>query len=646
MTYLDIAPIRLVRKDATMFTYQHDKQLPVGTIVRIPIGTTSGIGIVMKSHHTKPVFPVKPIDAVIVDQPLPQPLLTTATWMSKYYHTHLSQCLSLLLPRGIEKKRRARHTEATTPAAAIAPEKPTADQQAAIDTILASRATTHILFGITGSGKTLVYKKIIQDAVSRGASAIVLVPEIALTSQLVATFRREFRHVIVTHSRHTEAERHHIWQSVASAREPQVIIGPRSALFLPIHNLGCIVIDEFHEPSYKQDQQPRYSSLRVATILAKQHGAPAIFGSATPPITELYAAKRQHAPIIQLTTTALTTQKPVITIVDMTKRHHFTQHRFLSDALLRQIQSALDANRQSLIFHNRRGTATTTLCTNCGWSAVDPDNDIPLTLHADTHLLVSHITGYTQPVPTACPLCRSADIIHKGIGTKLLEQELRRLFPKATIARFDGDSDTDQTVERRYEELHSGAINIIIGTQVIAKGLDLPRLQTVGVVQADAGLALPDYTASERVFQLLAQVVGRVGRRDHAAQVIIQSYQPQHLAITAGAAQDYDTFYQHEIALRKRGSFPPFTYMARLVCTYKTEAAAIRNAKQLHTTLQQSISNTLHLEGPMPAFYEKKAGTYRWQIIAKSPHRHELISLLAHLPAHHWQYEIDPVSLI
>lgn len=174
----------------------------------------------------------------------------------------------------------------------------------------------------------------------------------------------------------------------------------------------------------------------------------------------------------------------------------------------------------------------------------------------------------------------------------------------------------------------------------------MPHLQTVGVVQADAGLTLPDYTASERTFQLLSQVVGRVGRRDHATQVIIQSYQPEHIAITAGAAQDYQAFYQHEIAMRKRGAFPPFTYIARLVCTYKTEAAAIRNAKQLYATLQTTTPSTLRLEGPMPAFYEKKAGTYRWQIVAKSPHRRELLALLTHLPTRNWQYEIDPISLI
>lgn len=647
MHYIEVAPTRLIRKDATFFTYSHTDPLPIGTIVSIPIGKTTSVGIVL-GNAKKPTFTTKPIAAVLSDKPIPQALIETSKWMSKYYKTHLSQCLALLLPTGITKTRRARPTKQTSqPIRERTPKTPTKPQHHAISRIVESPATTHILFGVTGSGKTLVYIETARTLFAQGLSSIILVPEIALTSQIVDEFRNVFGDdVILTHSRQTEAERHLAWQSVHTATKPKVIIGPRSALFLPIAKLGLIVLDEFHEPSYKQEQQPRYSSLRVATILARHHKARAVFGSATPPVSELYIAKNTTNNILSLPSPAQVVQPPTVHVVDMTNRSNFLQHRFLSDVLLSSIEASLSSRRQVLIFHNRRGTASTTLCTNCGWTATDPSNDIPLTLHADTHLLTSHLTGFSMPVPLQCPQCGNIDIIYKGIGTKLIEQELLRLFPQAVIVRFDADSEKNDTVEKRYQELYSGKIDIIIGTQVIAKGIDLPKLQTVGVIQADAGLALPDYSSNERVFQLLSQAVGRVGRQQSSSTVVVQSYQPQHPAIAAGTAQNYDMFYTHELAQRQHGSFPPFTYLARFTCSYKTESATIKNTKKIYQRLRQFAKKDVVLAGPMPAFYERQNHTYRWHIIAKSPSRTHLVELLNHLPATHWQYELDPTSLL
>lgn len=647
MYYIEVAPIRLVRKDATVFTYSYTNPLPIGTIVSIPIGQTTGVGIVL-GHTTKPAFTTKPIMAVISEKPLPTALIETSKWMSQYYNSHLSQCLALLLPTGITKTRRARPVEQLPqPIREHTPKTPTRPQRHAIDQIIALPKSTHILFGVTGSGKTLVYIEAARTLFAQGLSSIILVPEIALTSQIVDEFRNVFGDdIILTHSRQTEAERHMAWQSIHTSTKPKILIGPRSALFLPVAKLGLIVLDEFHEPSYKQEQQPRYSSLRVATMLARHHGARAVFGSATPPVSELYIAKKTTNNILSLPSPAQAVQAPLVRVVDMTKRNNFLQHRFLSDVLLTSIEDSLSVGKQVLIFHNRRGTASTTLCTNCGWIATDPSNDVPLTLHADTHLLISHLTGFSLPVPLQCPQCGNIDIIYKGIGTKLIEQELSRLFPQAVIARFDADNEKNDTVEKRYQELYSGKINIIIGTQVIAKGIDLPKLQTVGIIQADAGLALPDYSSSERVFQLLSQTVGRVGRQQTSSTVIVQSYQPNHPAITAGTVQDYDTFYAHELSQRRHGNFPPFTYLARFTCSYKTEAAAIKNAKKIYRHLRQSAQKDVLLMGPMPAFYERHNQTYRWHIIAKSPSRTHLVELLAHLPATHWQYELDPNSLL
>ena len=647
MQYVEVAPIKRVRSDAEFFTYATEASLPNGTIVTVPVGKQTIVGVVLQTV-AKPPFECRPITAIVEETPLPAPLLVTARWIAQYYQTHLSSVLSSILPTGITKKRHARTTPAPAAIRTIHPRTPTTEQQTAIDSILANTATTQLLFGVTGSGKTLVYIECAQKLFDAGKSSIILVPEIALTSQIVDEFRHTFGdNVLVTHSKQTEAERHLVWQQALRSDTPKIVIGPRSALFLPLRDVGMIALDEFHEPSYKQEQQPRYSSLRVATILAREHkNARAVFGSATPPVAEYYLAEKAGAPILRLPSTAQTARKPAITTIDMTKRTAFTQHRFLSDAALKNIDETLAKGEQVLMFHNRRGTTATTLCSNCGWMALDPDTDLPLTLHADKHLLMSHITGFSMRVPTSCPECGDVDIVHKGIGTKLIETELRKRYPNKNIVRFDGDIEQNTTVEQRYDELYDGTIDIIIGTQVVAKGIDLPHLSMVCVVQADAGLALPDYTASERTFQLLAQAVGRVGRNSNETAVIVQSYRPTHPAVVHGITQNYEAFYESALTKRQHGHFPPFTYLARFTCTYKTEAAAIKNARTLSKTLKQAAANDVRFFGPAPAFYEKQHGTYRWNIIAKSPTRQHLSTLAAHLPATYWQFELDPLSLL
>lgn len=648
MYYYEVAPTKIVRTGVDVFTYHSAAQLAHGAVVRMPVGKTSCLGVVMR-NVTKPSFVTREITADITSRPLPPQLIATAKWMSSYYATPLSLVLSSMLPRGIDKKRRERAATIKPPIRKHKHLTPNAEQQAAIDTIASSAQTTHLLVGVTGSGKTLVYKELARQALARGQSAIILVPEIALTSQLVDEFLQEFpAQTLLAHSQQTEAERHQTWQQALEATAPFVVIGPRSALFLPLASIGLIVVDEMHEPSYKQEQSPRYSALRVATILAGAHKARVVFGSATPPVAEYYAASRAHAPIITLPNRAhAQALAPNVMTIDMTKRGNFTQHRFFSDALVARATKTLSAGKQVLLFHNRRGSAAVTLCENCGWTAVDPETGTPLTLHADLHKLVSHISGHIIPVPTSCPECHNSDIIHKGIGTKLIETEAARIFPNKKIVRFDGDSGKDHSVDSRYKELYDGDIDIIIGTQVIAKGIDLPHLETVGIIQADVGLGLPDFTSSERTFQLIAQTVGRVGRTDAPTSVVVQTYQPGHVAILDGVQQNYFGFYKAEIDHRKQYSFPPFSYLLKFVCAYKTEAAAIANARKFTQLLRTKLLPHETLLGPTPAFYEKQAGTYRWQITVRSPKRAHLLELIAELPAGaHWQYEVDPISLL
>ena len=645
MNYYEVAPTKIVRSNSNTFTYSSSTPLLIGSLVIVSVGKSQIVGVVM-SRVPRPSYATKDILNVIDMPNLPQELVELALWMAEYYHTHLATVLQTILPRGVTKKRRAARQSLPGVSRDRTNYLLNKDQLSAFNDISAATSGTVILHGITGSGKTAVYAQYAKDLLSKGKSVIILVPEISLTSQLVAEFRQFFPDILLTHSRQTEAERHLCWLDALNSTQPRVVIGPRSALFMPLAHIGAIIIDEAHEPSFKQDQSPRYSALRVAGVLAQRHKGTVVQGSATPLVGEYYLARHNNRPIIKLKKLAqLNAKEPTITMVDMTKKGSFTGHRFMSDILLSTIKETLVSGKQALVFHNRRGSASTTLCEECGWSAMCARCFVPLTLHSDSHQLRCHICDMHERVPTSCPTCHSTHIIHKGIGTKLIESELSKIFPNNKIVRFDGDSHNAETVESLYQSLYDGSIDIIIGTQVIAKGLDLPHLRTVGVIQADAGLALPDFAASERTFQLLAQVVGRVGRSSHDTQVIVQSYQPNAPAVRLGIAQDYDRFYEETLAIRKKSSFPPFSYLLKLTCSYKTEAAAIRNSKSLSEQLKKEFSD-VEVLGPTPSFYERQRDSYRWQVIVKSKKRSQLLKIIDTLPAGSWQYDIDPASLL
>lgn len=645
MYYYEIAPLKIVRATSQTFTYMSPEPLALGQLVVVSVGQSLLTGVVM-SATKKPSYTVKTIGEALPLPALPIALIDTATWISRYYRTHLATVLQTVLPAGVSKNRRTKKSAEPYPKRNRTNFLLTQEQSAAIQKINKSTPGTIIVRGVTGSGKTAVYIELAKQSLAQGRSIIILVPEIALSSQLVAEFNNFFDDIIIAHSEQTEAERYWSWYDALTSTKPRVVIGPRSALFSPLTSIAHIVIDESHEPSYKQDASPRYSALRVASILASHHQAKVIQGSATPSINEFYIAKSMDRPIIEMSSRARSDAiPPQIKLIDMTKKNNHTQHRFFSDDLLKTIKQTTDNHHQVLIFHNRRGSANITLCTHCGWSALCPRCLVPLTLHTDTYLLKCHICGFKTHVPTSCPQCHSTDIIHKGIGTKLIESEIRRLFPTKTVMRFDGDSSLNNKLNKKYQELYDNKVDIIVGTQVVAKGLDLPHLRAVGVIQADNGLSLPDYGADERTFQLLSQVIGRVGRDKHNSTVIVQSYQPHHPAIKYGIAQDYPSFYSYAIAQRRKAGFPPFCYILRLTCIYKTEAIAIKHAQQFSTKLKELFPDII-INGPTPSFYEYLNGTYRWQIIAKSPKRARLLLLLDYLPPAHWQFDIDPLSLL
>jgi primosomal protein N' (replication factor Y) len=647
MQYYHVSPLKVVHQRNSQLTYHAEQAVMPGQVVAVSVGKKTVPAVVIETTD-KPTFATKPIESIITTTPLPSPLINVHQWLATYYVSHGVAVWQTMLPSGLLKKRRKSTKKPLQHLRERTHFVLNNSQQHAFEAIWQRPSTTTVLHGITGSGKTALYVELAKKTLSENKSVIILVPEIALTSQIIADFSSHIDNILVTHSTMTEASRHTTWLEALESEEPRVVIGPRSALFTPLKNVGLIVIDECHEPSYKQEKSPRYSALRTASVLAREHGARLILGSATPSVADYYVASELSPDsIVKLDELARPNAVlPEVSIVDMTKHQHFKRSQFLSDTMLDQLTATLTAGHQALLFHNRRGSAPITLCENCGWSAACPRCYVPLTLHADQFQLRCHVCNHQERVPTNCPECHGAHIIHKGIGTKRIAEEVAKRFPDARIARFDGDNAEGETVDNQYQALYDGDIDIIIGTQVIAKGLDLPKLRFVGVVQADSGLALPEYQSPERVFQLLAQVSGRVGRNEHQSNVVIQSYQPDHPAVKYGIARDYGQFYKEAVIERKRAYFPPFCFLLKITCTYKSEAASIRASRSLAAQLRSHLAPDMELLGPAPAFYERVRDSYRWQLIVKSPRRGDLAKLIEHIPPTHWQYELDPSSLL
>ena len=645
MNYYLIAPAKTFHNSDNTLTYASAEPLKIGQIVEIPLGKNTTIGIV-SAKCSQPNFKTKEIIRLLYSEPLPKHLIKALFWLSDYYRCPLSAVIQAMLPRGITKKRRSTK-KITTFQTSKAPDNPlNAAQKRAIKEINTNTANTILLHGITGSGKTNIYIELAKQTLTRQKSIILLVPEIALTSQLVRNFQAHFDNIILLHSAQTEAVRHQLWQKVLQSKQPQVIIGPRSALFAPVRELGLIIIDEAHEPTYHQDQNPKYSALRLASIMAKT-----ILGSATPSISDYYICK-QHQAIIELSELAIKNEKDTkISVIDLKNHSNFTRSHLLSNQLVASIQESLNNHTQSMIFHNRRGTAPLTICDHCGWQALCSNCLLPLVLHADKYQMRCHTCGRTLPVPTACPDCNNASIHHKGFGTKMLEEELKRLFPQARIARFDADTESGQQLSQIYDQVHAGNFDIIIGTQMIAKGFDFPKLSTLGIAQADSGLSLPDYSSEERTFQLITQVIGRAKRGHQNSHIFIQSFQPDHPLISFAIQSNYVDFYNYLIQKRKKASLPPYSFLLKISLTYKTERGAILAAQKLNKKIIQ-YTHSHHLSQisitpATPAFHERTTSGFTWQIIIKAKFRKDLLSVFDSLEKYpHIHYDFDPITLL
>jgi primosomal protein N' (replication factor Y) len=494
------------------------------------------------------------------------------------------------------------------------------EQAQALATIVASAEARDgaviLLHGVTGSGKTEVYLQAIQRCLEWGREAIVLVPEIALTPQTCERFRARFGdHVSVLHSGLSDGERFDEWTRVHQGRS-RIVVGARSALFAPFRNLGLIVVDEEHENTYKQEESPRYHARDVAVVRGKFEQATVVLGSATPSLESYSNARSGKYRLAQLSRRVDDCEMPSMEVVDMCAEAAMRgQAQIFSRRLESLIEDRLGKGEQTILFLNRRGYATQFMCTVCGFVATCKDCETSYTYHKRDQMLCCHLCGHLLKAPSVCPQCSDAKIRYPGVGTEKVEAVTHALFPRATIGRMDSDT---MTTRRSYSEaleaFRAGRMHILIGTQMIAKGLHFPNCTLVGILFADMGLYMPDFRAGERTFQLLTQVAGRAGRGERAGHVVVQTYTPYHPALQHALKHDFESFYAEEMPDRLALGFPPATHMALLHVRSASAAQAETVAAALLASLQPHLPAAVQVSGPLPAPIAKMRGLYRYQI--------------------------------
>ncbi len=514
-----------------------------------------------------------------------------------------------------------------------------------------------LLHGITGSGKTEVYKHLVREALEKNYSVIILIPEIALTPQTLERFYNSFGPTIaVYHSRLTPSQRLGEWKRAQSG-EARVVIGPRSAVFLPVQNLGLIIMDEEHESSYKSGQTPRYHARQVAYFRCKKENAVLLLGSATPQIESYYAATRGEMQLLKIDKRYGNSSIPDVEIIDMKTNNK--GNSLISEKLFMAMLEEMNAGYQILLFLNRRGFSPVLMCANCGHVMSCPNCDVPLTLHKKQHILKCHHCDYTEPLPERCPKCGSTDFKELGTGTEKLDTRLTEMFPQKKIARMDLDTTKGKN---RYKEIlesmKKGEIDILVGTQMIAKGHDIAGINLVGALMPDIILNIPDFRSPERAFILLTQVIGRAGRRQHQGRAFIQTYLPEHEAIVAASRQDYVGFFNEEIKKRQAFQYPPFVRLGRAVVRgtdIKKVESFVSDLKKWQTKIKNSFPDIITL-GPVSCPMEKLNNQYRYHVILKSKNIFGINMMLSAIKTFYKKHrlsgnlylelDIDPLNLI
>lgn len=515
----------------------------------------------------------------------------------------------------------------------------TQEQRAALTpietAITQEESRVFLCHGVTGSGKTEIYLQAIEHVITRGKQAIVLVPEIALTPQMVDRFKRRFGEAVaVLHSGLSKGEKFDEWRKIRNG-QVSVAVGARSAVFAPFQKLGLIIIDEEHESSYKQEDQPRYHARDVAVHRARQHHCPVVLGSATPSLESFARSQKKVYTLLTLKERFNHHPLPPVSIVDMREEMRSGNHTVFSGTLFEKLKERFARNEQTVLFLNRRGFSTFVMCRSCGTVIKCPHCDISLTYHREGNLLKCHYCGYQQQVPETCPSCDSDSLRYFGTGTQKVEAELARLLPEARVIRMDVDTTRRKGGhEKLLRAFGDQQADILLGTQMIAKGLDFPKVTLVGVLAADSMLHLPDFRASEKTFQLLTQVSGRAGRHDLPGEVIIQTYTPEHYAVVDASQHDYLRFYQEEMQIRYRRGYPPFYYLVLINLTHPEPAKAAEAADRIAAALRRHLSPDALIYGPVVPAIARIKDRYRYQCMVKYKRESALLPLLRKINSH------------
>lgn len=510
------------------------------------------------------------------------------------------------------------------------------EQQLAFDRVKEESIDPHsskvyLLEGVTGSGKTEVYLQWISEVIAKGQSAMMLVPEIALTPQMVERFKSRFGdRVAVLHSGLSTGEKFDEWRKIKN-KEADIVVGARSSIFAPLENIGIIILDEEHETSYKQDESPRYHARDIAIWRGEFHRCPVVLGSATPSLESRARAQKGVYTLLKLTKRAKEQILPEVHLIDM-RNEFIHQKGSFSQTLLKAIENRLEKKEQTVLLLNRRGYSSFVLCRDCGYVLECPNCDISLTLHMDTKTMKCHYCGHEERIPTFCPKCQSRQIRYFGTGTQKVQEELQEVFPDARIVRMDVDTTRRKGQhEAILKQFENQEADILIGTQMIAKGLDYPNVTLVGVINADTALNIPDFRSSEKTFQLLTQVSGRAGRGEKPGEVFIQTYNPTHYAIQLAQGHHYERFFETEMRMRHMANYPPYFFTTMITFSSEEEGVALKKAIEVHKSLMANVSPKAVVLGPTAKSIARMNNRYYFQIIVKYKNEPQLQEFLEQL---------------
>jgi primosomal protein N' (replication factor Y) (superfamily II helicase) len=636
MNFAEVLFQQKTGSDKETLTYQVPENLKIktGDLVKVPFRRQEKHGIVWKIHNEKPSFKTLPIKEIIHETPLlSEKQIKLMTWFSKYYFCELSKILKLFIPKRIFNNNPINsRTKKLNKIKATPPKTPNQEQKNIIKEITNSKEKSFLINGITGSGKTEVYTQIAKKHLKKGEQCLLLVPEISLTPQLIDYVESALEEKVeVIHSKRSAGEIQDSWFKIWN-NEAKLVIGSRSAIFAPFRNLGLIIIDEEHEFSYKQDSSPRYSTHSIIEKMQKiDPNLKTIFGSATPSVE---SSEKLEKTTLYLKNRIGEAKLPEVELVDLREEFKKGNHSIFSESLAHEIKNTLDNKKQAILFLNRRGEASAMVCRDCGFKVNCENCELPMTYHSKTlkkGYLICHHCGKIETPPETCPNCKGVNIRFLGIGTQKIEIELQKHFPEARVLRADKDTTaTKEGFQKIYQKFKNHEADILVGTQMIAKGLDLPQVNLVGVILADIGLNIPDFRTNERNFQLMTQVAGRAGRDKTPGKVIIQTYSPENTTLKFSQTHDFENFLNYERTQRKLLSYPPFSKLGKILIEDNVSQKCKEKAEKLENLIwkiarENNFTKDLEIN-VYPAYIMRLRNKYRYILLIKDKTNSTLIN--------------------